>query len=136
VRYLIDTNIISETIKPQPNANVAYWLGTIPQEKLYLSVLTIGELHKGIVKLGDSKRKNQLIHWLEYDVPLFFEYNILSIGKEVADKWGYLSSRNKNALPVIEALLAATCLVHNLIMVTRNVKDFQIAELELINPFE
>lgn len=133
--YLLDTNIISETVKTIPNLNVMKWLETIPSEDIFISVITIGEIKKGIELLEQSKRKALLIKWLEYDLPNWFAENILVIDKQVAEKWGYLSATYGSRLPAIDGLIAATALSYNLKLVTRNEKDFQIANLEVINPF-
>ena len=137
MNYLLDTNILSETVRPHPNTGVKKWLQEIPSEALCISVLTIGEIRRGIEKLGDSKRKNHLIAWLEYDLPKWFGINILPVNLDVAERWGYITSTvNQHSLFAIDTLLAATALTHNLKMVTRNIKDFDIPGLEVINPFE
>jgi len=134
--YLLDTNIISETIKPIPNPNVLQWLDGIPSENLYISVLTIGEIKKGVELLENSNRKNILIKWLEHDLAKWFENNILEINLEVAERWGYLSAISKKTTHTIDTFIAATALTYNLKLVTRNEKDFEIFGLEIINPFK
>lgn len=134
--YLLDTNVISEMLKLQPNPNVKKWLEAIPSDALFISVLTLGEIRKGIEKLTHEPRKNQLIIWLEHELPIWFETRILAITSEVADRWGYLTATIQRTLPVVDSLLAATCLTHNLKIVTRNIKDFELSSLEVINPFE
>ncbi len=102
-----------------------------------MSVLTLGEIRKGVEKITDHKRKNRLLFWLEQELPTWFGENILSIDLEVADRWGYLTSLLTQAhqLTAIDTLLAATALAHNLKMVTRNLKDFDVPGLEVYNPF-
>jgi predicted nucleic acid-binding protein len=131
--YLLDTNVISETVKREPNTNVLKFLSNIPIYKLYLSVLTLGEIRKGVEKLTDS-RKQKIIGWLEIDLLDRFCGRIINVDAVVADKWGYISSlHNTHA---VDGLIAASCLVHNLKLVTRNVKDFEkVAGLEIINPW-
>lgn len=133
--YLLDTNIISEVLRKKPNGRVMAWLEAVPSPQLYLSVLTLGEIRKGIEKLEESKRKTNLTLWLEQELINWFGDNILSIDQAVAERWGYLSATNKQPLPVIDGLLAATALTNNLKMVTRNTKDFKCDGLEVINPF-
>lgn len=134
--YLLDTNILSETLRTKPNTQVINFLNMIPSEALFISVLTLGEIRKGIEKLESSKRKSRLIVWLEEDLSNWFGSQVLSITQEVADRWGYLSAHTLRPLPAIDGLLAATALAHNLKMVTRNTKDFDIPGLEVVNPFE
>lgn len=137
MKYLLDTNVFSETIRSHPNVNVKKWLETMPSEALYISVLTLGEVRRGIEKLGDGKRKHHLITWLEHDLPIWFGRNLLPINLEVAERWGYITAiPSQPPLTAIDALLAATALVYNLKMVTRNVKDFEVPGLEVVNPFE
>lgn len=137
MRYLLDTNILSETIRPHPHENVQKWLTEIPPASLFISVLTLGEIRKGVEKVADPQRKNHLLFWLEEELPRWFGENILPIDGEVADRWGYLTSllTRPHQLTAIDTLLAATALAHNLKMVTRNVKDFDVPGLEVYNPF-
>lgn len=133
--YLLATNVISETIKKEPNLLVMRWLKEIDVRHLALSVLTLGEIRKGAERLPETKRKQDIIQWLEVDLLQAFEGRIIDINEKVADKWGYLSS--KRTLPSVDGQLAASALVYNLKLVTRNVKDFlDIAGLELINPWD
>lgn len=137
MKYLIDTNVISELVSPKPNRNVINWFNKIPSETVYLSVLTIGEIRKGIEKLNDSKRKQQLLPWLEHELPKMFDRRILSISVEVADRWGRLLSQTTRTLPAIDSLIAATALHHDMALVTRNITDYNSCQnLELINPWE
>lgn len=132
--YLLDTNVISETIKTQPNKKLLNWLNSISANKFALSVLTLGEIRKGIEKLSDQSKKQKIIQWLEIDLPKQFNERIIPICAEVADKWGYICSINN--IPAIDALIAASALTHNLKLVTRNIKDFEsIYSLEIINPW-
>jgi predicted nucleic acid-binding protein len=134
--YLLDTNIVSETLRIKPNAAVMNFLQILTPESLFISVLTLGEIRKGIEKLETSKRKNRLTVWLEKDLSNWFGSQVLPITQEIADRWGYLSAHTLRPLPSIDGLLAATALTHNLKMVTRNTKDFDISGLEVINPFD
>lgn len=134
MKYLLDTNVISETIRKTPETNVQKWFQTIPSNQLYASVLSLGEIRRGIEKLIDNSRKDSMTAWLENDLIFWFGENILPISSEIADKWGYITSLS--TLPVIDSLLAATALVHNMKIVTRNTADFKmVAGLEIINPW-
>ena len=138
MKYLLDTNIVSETIRPYPNKNVQQWLSEVPSGLLFISVFTLGEIRRGIEKITDSKRKNHLLLWLEQELPNWFGENVLPINQEVAERWGYLTSilTQQHQLTAIDTLLAATALAHNLKMVTRNIKDFDVPGLEVLNPFD
>lgn len=132
--YLINTNVISETIKKAPNKNVINWLSQIDIYKIYISALTLGEIRKGIEKLDLESKKQKLVQWLEEELIEKFEGRIVFIDTKIADKWGYLCS--KADIPAIDALIAASALVNNLKLVTRNTKDFdKIKTLEIINPW-
>ena len=85
--YLIDTNVLSELRRKSPDANVVKWVNSSPTTSLYLSVLTLGELRKGIDSLADAKRRLKLVDWLETELPLFFAGRILAIDQGVADHW-------------------------------------------------
>lgn len=135
--YLIDTNVISELLRAQPHKAVIEWFGEIPSESLYMSALTIGEIRKGLEMLAPSNKKSKLVRWVEEELPSWFEDRILVIDQAVAEKWGYILAKSEAKVPAIDSLLAATALVHNLKIVTRNTKDFNMfLELEVINPWE
>lgn len=133
--YLIDTNVISELIKPTPHPAVLNFAKTVPENTMYLSVLTLGEIQKGIDKLTDLAKRQRLSIWLEHDLPTWFRERILSIDSETAICWGHLQANSGRSLPVIDSLLAATAITHRLKLVTRNTSDFIYPTLELINPW-
>jgi len=133
--YLIDTNVLSELRRRQPDAQVVHWVESRPSVVLYLSVLTLGELRKGIEALSESTRKHAMLDWLEVELPQFFAGRILPIDAHVADRWGHLVARAGRPLPAIDSLLAATALVHDLTLVTRNLRDFEFPGLSVINPW-
>jgi len=133
--YLLDTNVISETIRRRPNRAVISWLNQTPGEVLFVSVLTLGEIRKGIEWLGDSRRQERLRVWLEHDLPAWFEGRVLSIDLAVADRWGRLLAEAHRSLPTIDSLLAATALRYELRLVTRNADDFKYPGLAVINPW-
>ena len=137
--YLIDTNVASQPIRPKPNPDVVSWLESVPDEALHLSVLSIGEMRDGVERLKDSPKKRERLRvWLEQEVPDWFEGRILPVDTAVADRWGRLISEGRaigKPLPAVESLLAATALVHGLRLVTRNTKNFDVAGLEVINPW-
>ena len=134
--YLLDTNVISELVRPKPDENVLAWFGNMPDDALYLSALTLGEIRKGVESLSDSSRREKLRVWLEHDLREWFGPRILPIGSEVADRWGRLLADAGRPVPSIDSLLAATALHHELRLVSRNVKDFKYTGVEVINPWE
>ncbi len=134
--YLLDTNVVSETIKRQQNDLVIKWLRAIPSEALFVSVLTLGEIRKGIDGFTDQKRKEKLRLWLEHELPAWFEGRVLTIDLAVADRWGRLLAEVGRPVPTVDSLLAATALHHELRLVTRNARDFDYPGLEVINPWQ
>lgn len=133
--YLVDTNVLSELRRKKPNANVVAWLQQRPANSLFLSVLTLGEIRKGVDGVAAAAKRLQLQDWLEVDLPAFFTGRILPIDATVATRWGQLLASTPRPLPAIDSLLAATALVHNLILVTRNESDFADLPLQVINPW-
>jgi len=133
--YLLDTNILSETVRRNPNKAVIAWLDQLPSEALYVSVLALGEIRKGIESLADRKRREKLRLWLEYDLPEWFEGRVLPVDLAVADRWGRLLAEVGRPVPTTDSLLAATALHHELRLVTRNSGDFDYPGLDVINPF-
>lgn len=134
--YLIDTNVLSELRRHAPNANVVRWVAERPASTLFLSVLTLGELRKGIEAIDESDRKRALLDWLDVELPNFFAGRILPVDAAVADRWGRLLAQAGRTLPAIDSLLAATALRHDLTMVTRNLKDFRLPDVQVLNPWE
>jgi hypothetical protein len=135
VSYLLDTNVLSETRKRQPAASVADWIAATPRDRLHVSVLTLGEIEQGITKVrrrGDRRQATALERWLG-DVQAGFEDRVLPVTIPVATAWG--RQQNAQPLPVIDALIAATAQVHGLTVVTRNVKDFELAGVQVLDPF-
>src|SRR3989338_7995557 len=90
MNYLIDTNVISELVSIKPHPNVIAWFEQIPINTVFLSVLTLGEIRKGVEKIKDNKRKKQLLIWLEHDLTKMFDARILAVSIDVADRWGRL----------------------------------------------
>jgi predicted nucleic acid-binding protein len=136
--FLLDTNVISELVKPTPDSRVTRWIDAARESLLYLSVLTLGEIRKGIALLPDASRRGSLETWLDHELVLRFADRILAIDQAVADRWGRIAAqalRAKSALPVIDGLLAATAMRHNLTLVTRNTKDVAATGVAVFNPW-
>jgi len=136
VSYLLDTNVLSELRKgPHCNANVAAWFARIPEHALYLSVLVIGEIRRGIerIHLRDLQAATTLETWLTQVVTQHRD-RILAVNREVAEEWGRMTATR--SLPTIDSLLAATAKIHGLTLVTRNVTDMAATGVPYLNPFE
>jgi toxin FitB len=139
MNYLLDTNVISELVAKQPNTRLLQWIDTLDPQSVYLSVITIGELRKGIEKLPDSKRKDTLRDWLHTDLLLRFSGRILILDIAVMLTWGTLTGQLERAgksLSAIDSLIAALAVHHNYTLVTRNEDDFKATGIMLINPWK
>jgi predicted nucleic acid-binding protein len=133
--FLLDTNVISELVKARPEPRVTKWIENTDETLLYLSVLTLGEIRKGIASLPRSARRDALESWLSYDLVLRFSGRILPIDEPVADSWGRIAAAKKSPLPVIDGLFAATAHHHNLILVTRNIRDIAATGIAAFDPW-
>ena len=136
--YLLDTCVVSELTKKQPDPCVIAWVEAQVESSLYLSVLTLGELQRGVSRLKDHDRSATLQAWIDQDLAHRFVNRILPIDYEVASYWGRLSgelARQGVVLPVTDSLIAASAYIHHLIIVTRNVRDFGRCRVEVVNPW-
>lgn len=134
--YLLDTNVLSELVRARPEPAVLSWFDSVPDDGLYISVLTIGEIRKGVELVADAGRKEKLRVWLEHTLPDWFEDRVLPVDEAVAGQWGRMLAEVNRPVPAIDSLLAATALQHDLRMVTRNAQDFGFPGLEVINPWK
>lgn len=138
MRYLLDTNVLSEAARPQPNGGVVEWLERRASLDLALSVLTLGEIRKGVALLAAGKRKRRLEDWLAVDLVRQFSGRVLSVDEAVALAWGGLAAEGRASgreLPVIDGLLLATAAVHGLTLVTRNERDCAGRGVPVLNPW-
>ena len=139
MKFLLDTCLISELVKKEPNAAVLKWLDERDEQSLFLSVLTPGELQKGISRLATGTRKDDLQAWIEHDLIERFAGRILDLDLETALIWGELQGEAElkgEKLPVMDSLIAATAIAHGLVVVTRNVKDIERCRARVFNPWE
>ena len=139
MKYLLDTCVISELVTKYPRLQVVDFVDALDSDDVYLSVITIGEIAKGIEKLPKSKRKQELNSWLKEDLLVRFDGKIIPLDTEVLMQWGILIARlelSGTTLPAVDSLIAATTLTHKLTLVTRNVDDFRGTEMEIVNPWE
>ncbi len=139
MKYLLDTCAISEIIRPKPNPAFINWIDTQDENDLFLSLFTFGELYKGAFKVDDINRQTKLLEWIEHDLKIRFHRRILTIDENVIYLWGKLNGENEKMgkkLPIADSLIASTAKLHNLTVVTRNLKDFEICSVPVCNPWE
>ena len=137
--YLLDTNAISEWVKPRPDPGIARWLDEVDEDRTYLSVITLGELRKGVDRLADGKRRDRLDDWLTNDLPDRFGDRVLPVDNPIADECGRLLASAETAgttIGGIDGLIAATAKVHDLQVVTRNVAHFRHTGADIICPWQ
>jgi predicted nucleic acid-binding protein len=136
--FLADTNIPSELTRPVPDPRVADFLKDAGRDQVYLSVLTLGEIRKGVASLPAGNRRRLLEAWIETNLRPWFAARILPVTEEIAERWGVLAAEAKLGgfgLSVVDGLVAATALEHDLTLVTRNAKDFAKLGVTIVNPW-
>jgi predicted nucleic acid-binding protein len=139
MNYLLDTCVLSEFTRRQPDQNVIAWLDSIEEEKLFISVITVGEIQRGIERLPDSHRKTELLVWMNNGLLQRFAARMVVIDALTMFMWGSLTARMEAAgqpMGVMDSLIAASALQNNLIVATRNVADFLPSGVQVINPWE
>jgi toxin FitB len=138
MKYILDTNVISEAINKQPNLQVMNWLKAMDAQELYLSVVTVGEIKKGVEKLPESHRKETIKDWFEKELLIKFNGRILALDLPVILVWGELVGsleQKGRKLPALDSLIAATAKYYDYTLVTRNEKDFAGIDITIFNPF-
>lgn len=136
--FLLDTNVVSELVRPRPDENVVAWLRERAADELYLSVMTFGELIRGTEKVADTDKGRRLRHWVEEELSEQFAGRILTFDLRAARRWGSLmgtNDRSGETLPAADAQIAAIALVHGLTLATRNVRDFERMTGAVFDPF-
>ena len=137
--FLLDTNVPSELTRPYPQLSVSQWLDNADDEQLYFSVVSLGEILKGITILQESKRRALLQQWLDQTLRPWFASRILPVNEPIAERWGVMAGQCRlkgRPLKVADGFIAATALEHDLTIVTRNVGDFEDLGVEILNPWE
>lgn len=137
--FLLDTNVPSELVRPQPEPKVKTWLAAQSLDALFISTVSFGELRKGIVLRSPGKRRTELEAWIEADLSILFSGRTLSVTRSIAERWGVLDAERQLAgrpLNIADGMIAATALEHGLTLVTRNVKDFVGLGVTSFNPWE
>jgi len=138
MNFLLDTNVVSEATRPQPNAMVLDWIAAQNGESLFISAITLGELQRGALLLAAGKKRKALLRWIETGIKATFAGRILPVDALVMERWAQLESttaKTGRRLPLIDSLLAATALAHDLTLATRNLADFRVAGVPLLNPW-
>lgn len=138
MNFLLDTNVVSEWVKPQPDSGVIAWLAETDEDRVFISVVTLAELRHGIERLPAGARRNRLDTWLMGELLDRFETRMLPVDPAVADAWGRVMARGQAAgrpVGTMDAFIAATAEQYGLILVTRNVADFDVLGIQFINPW-
>jgi predicted nucleic acid-binding protein len=137
VKYLLDTNVLSEIRKPQGDAGVKAFVENLREDDIFISALSVGEICYGVEKLPNGPKKTELFTWLTQKLPERFGKRIVDLDADIMIEWGRLWARTRKTLPVFDSLIAASALARRLVVVTRNTKDFENVEgLLLLNPWE
>jgi hypothetical protein len=137
VNFLLDTNAVSEWVKPRPNSGLIGWMESADEDRIFLSVVSLAELRYGVERMAAGRRRTRLEQWLQHELPLRFEGRILSVDTTVAEAWGRTASRGEAAgrpMGAMDAFLAATAETHQLTLVTRNVSYFPLLKA-VLNPW-
>lgn len=138
MNFLLDTNVVSEWVKPQPDRNVISWLAEVDEDRVFISVIAFAEIRRGVELLPAGRRRQRLALWLAEDLPLRFEKRVLPIDPQIAETWGVIMARGRKAglaLGLMDAFVAATAEAHDLKLVTRNIKDFEGLNVSLLDPW-
>lgn len=139
MRFLLDTNVLSEATRPQPDQQVERWLSARPTHTLFVSVISVAEIRKGILLLPEGKKRTNLTDWLQMELLPAFSGRILPLGNDEMTEWAILQAeaqKTGHVLPVIDSLIAATARFHKLTLATRNIPDFQHCAVMTFNPWE
>lgn len=137
--YLLDTNVLSEVIKPRPAPQVVAWFAAQPNTSTYLSVLSLGEIEQGIVRSPNPGRAESLRRWLEEELLPRFQGHVLPVDAAIMKVWGRITGQALlQGFPVsyVDSLLAATAITHDLTLVTRNSKDVRALSVQVLNPWD
>jgi toxin FitB len=139
VSFLLDTNVVSEWVKPRPDPGVVAWLAEVDEDRVFISVVALAELRHGVERLEHGRRRERLDAWLRDELPLRFEGRVLAVDAAVAEAWGReVARRDEMGRPIgaMDAFIAATAQVHELTLVTRNVLDFEPSVKTIVNPWD
>lgn len=138
MKFLLDTNAVSEWVKPRPDAGLAAWLADVDEDRVFISVVTLAELRHGVARLSEGRRRGRLERWLSDDLPHRFEGRVVPVDEPVAHAWGVIvAARDARGIPIgpMDAFIAATAHVHEMTIVTRNTADFSPSLDAVISPW-
>jgi len=138
VNLLLDTHVLSEVQRPAPSPQVLAWLNTVDEDRTFISVASIAALRRGVALMENGRRRNALADWLANDLPMRFAERVIPIDHGIAERWGDLMAQSRLsgvALSVMDGFFAATALVHDLVLATRNVRDFEAFGVTLFDPW-
>ena len=139
MKFLLDTNVVAEWVKPRPEARVVSWLAEIDEDRVFLSVVSFAEIRRGVEAMPSGRRRERLASWLADELPARFEGRVLDVDQRVAHSWGTVMVCSQKAgltMGTMDAFFAATAQAHGLTLVTRDVRDFKAAGIELFNPWQ
>lgn len=137
MNFLLDTNAVSEWVKPRPNPGLIRWMEAADEDRVFLSVISLAELRYGVERMAAGARRSRLESWLLHELPLRFEGRILFVDHRIAEAWGRTVSRSEavgRPMGAMDAFLSATAEVHRLTLVTRNTSDFPVLK-GVVNPW-
>lgn len=138
MRLLLDTNVLSEVTKPRPEVRVLEWLDAVDEDRVFISVVSIAEIRRGVAQMDYGRKRDALAEWLAKDLPQRFDSRVIPVNESVAIAWGDLmgvAKRTGRGLSSMDGFIAATALAHELTLATRNTKDFDGFGVELFNPW-
>ncbi len=137
--YLLDTNVVSEWVKPKPAESVVRWLAEVDEDQVFMSVVSFAELRRGVELLSRGRRRERLEKWLADELTPRFRGRVLLVDLPIADAWGRISARAARigrTLGSMDGFFGATAIAHGLTLATRNVRDFHGLGVSLFNPWE
>jgi predicted nucleic acid-binding protein len=138
MNFLVDTNVVSEWVKLRPDSGVVDWMTEVDEDRVFISVISLAELRRGIERMPDGNRRSRLDEWLREELPQRFERRVLLVDHAVAEAWGRIVARCEMAgrpISTMDGFIAATSEVHDMALVTRNVSDFEFSVREVVNPW-
>ncbi len=138
MKFLLDTNVVSEWAKPRPDDGVVAWMNEVDEDRVFISVISLAELRYGVERMPAGARRRRLDEWCKEELPLRFEGRVLLIDRVIAEAWGRILARCETAgrpISTMDGFIAATAETHRLVLVTRNVSDFESSVKEMVNPW-
>lgn len=138
MKFLVDTNVVSEWVKRRPNEGVVAWMDEVDEDRVFISVVSLAELRHGVERMPSGARRRRLDEWLKEELPMRFEGRVLLIDRAVAEAWGRIVARCETGgrpISTMDGFIAATAEAHRLVLVTRNVSDFESSVKEIVNPW-